>query len=65
VRLLEKVWWPHPETESPTVWALPENTRELATSLKLSDPLVKTNNPSMYVLVLATKRPLRAPAGAT
>ena len=34
VRLLEKVWWLHPETESPTVWALPENTKEGATSLK-------------------------------
>jgi hypothetical protein len=52
VRLLEKVWWPHPETESPTVWALPENTRELATSLKFhfsGDQALVDDRPLSYM----------------
>ena len=37
-------------------------------NINKTDPLVKTNTPSMYVLVLAARiinRPWRAPAGAT
>ena len=33
VRLLEQVWWPHAAEATPTIWALPESTRERATSL--------------------------------
>jgi hypothetical protein len=32
VRLVEQVWWPHPEETQPTIWALPVATKELATS---------------------------------
>ena len=52
VRLLEKVWWPHPETESPTVWALPENTKERATSLKYhfsGDKALVAGRPLAYI----------------
>jgi len=33
VRLVEQVWWPHP-VETATIWALPETTKERATSLQ-------------------------------
>jgi len=58
VRLLEKVWWPHPETESPTVWALPENTRELATSLKFhfsGDQALIDDRPLSYMRYVGEK----------
>jgi hypothetical protein len=33
VRLVEQIWWPHP-VETATIWALPETTKERATSLQ-------------------------------
>ena len=52
VRLLERVWWPHPAETKPTIWALPENTKERATSLKYhfsGDKALVDGRPLAYV----------------
>ena len=49
VRLLENVWWPHQDA---TVWALPEATRERATSSKYhysGDMQLVENRPLAYM----------------
>ena len=58
VRLLERVWWPHPAGTQPTIWALPVATKELATSNQFHYSLDQTRlegRPIAYVRPERTK----------
>lgn len=58
VRLLEQVWWPHPAGTQPTIWALPEATKELATSNQFHysrDKARLDERPIAYVREAGTK----------